>query len=197
MDRQMTPVQEWQKVIGVDPDGVFGMKTLLASMAAIGKPVQSSGQMFQGKAQYPVKEIVVHCAATRPDWMAQATFTQRFAELRRWHMQDRGWADIGYHHVIDRDGAVMAGRPETTIGAGVAGHNNGVIHVCLLGGHGSAETDQFAENFTPEQDAALRKLIEEISSRAAITRVSGHNEYAAKACPGFHVRGWLQRDKGE
>jgi peptidoglycan hydrolase-like protein with peptidoglycan-binding domain len=149
-------------------------------------------RMYQGSARYLIDEIVLHCSDTRPDWMAGATFAARFAEIRRWHMQDRGWKDIGYHWVIDRDGSLLAGRPETVIGAGVASHNNGVIHISMLGGHGSAETDRFSEHFTLAQDAAVRGLIRAITARTTITRVSGHNEWAAKACPGFYVPSWLK-----
>ena len=116
----------------------------------------------------------------------------RFRELRRWHMQDRGWSDIGYHWVIDRDGEFMPGRAETTIGAGVLGHNNGVIHICLLGGYGAAETDQFRDHFTAEQARCVLSLIGNIAGRTRITRISGHNEWAAKACPGFYVPTWLK-----
>ena len=120
----------------------------------------------------------------------------KVAEIRRWHVQDQKWRDIGYHWIIDRDGDVAPGRPETEIGAGVEGHNRRVIHVCLIGGHGSAGTDRFKTHFTSEQDRVLRELIARISARTPIRRVSGHNEWAAKACPGFNVPAWLAATKG-
>lgn len=195
----MNPVQEWQNIIGVTADGAFGPATLAASMKFAGvrtlapKPLpQPVGAVIMQGGKYPVREIVVHCTATPAAWMARNSFAERFAEIRRWHMKDRGWSDIGYHHVIDRDGAGKAGRAETTIGAGVMGHNSGVIHISLIGGADSAATDQFSDNFTPQQDAALRQLIREISGRTAIEKVTGHNEYAAKACPGFMVAAWMR-----
>lgn len=147
--------------------------------------------IYQGAARHPVREIAIHCAATRPDWMAGRSIAEKVAEVRRWHLAS-GWKDIGYHRVIDRDGKVLAGRPETVIGAGIAGHNSGLIHVCLLGGHGSAETDRFLQHYTAQHDIALRQMIQAISSRTSIQKVSGHNEYAAKACPGFNVPLWLK-----
>lgn len=169
-----------------------GMTPAPAPVVAPAAPKPSTSAMiYQGSARHPVREIVVHCAATRPDWMAGRSIAEKRAEIRLWHLAN-GWKDIGYHWIIDRPGTVLAGRPETTIGAGVAGHNSGVIHVCLIGGHGSAETDSFARNFTPQQDITLRQMIEAISSRTGITRISGHNEYAAKACPGFNVPLWLK-----
>jgi N-acetyl-anhydromuramyl-L-alanine amidase AmpD len=123
--------------------------------------------------------------------MAGSTTREKVAEVRKWHMQDRGWKDIGYHFLIDRDGTLALGRPIDQVGAHTQGHNTGTIGVSLFGGFGSAATDKFSENFTPEQDKALRSLIETLSSLYGIKKVSGHNEYAAKACPSFSVTKWL------
>lgn len=182
-------------------DGIVGPMTRAASerwLAAGGQRAQlamgtpsSSLMIYQGSARHPVTEIVVHCAATLPDWMAGRPLAEKRAEIRRWHLA-RGWRDLGYHWLIDRDGAIMAGRAETEIGAGVVGHNQGVIHICLIGGHGSAATDYFEGHFTGAQDITLRQQIAGIAARTRIQRVSGHNEWAAKACPGFFVPDWLK-----
>lgn len=117
---------------------------------------------------------------------------KKIDEVRAWHTRDRGWRDIGYHFLIDRNGKVGTGRPLEQIGAHVRGRNSGSIGIALFGGHGSAKTDKFEDNFTPEQDAALRQLLAELKNRFSISKVSGHNEYAAKACPGFKVSAWLK-----
>jgi N-acetyl-anhydromuramyl-L-alanine amidase AmpD len=106
-------------------------------------------------------------------------------------MQDRGWRTIGYHWLIDFDGQRAPGRPETDIGAHVVDHNRGTIGICLIGGHGADADDKFAEHFTSAQARTLRALIADIRSRTQITKVTGHNDYAAKACPGFRVAGWI------
>jgi len=140
----------------------------------------------------PVNEIIVHCTATRPEWMARRPTDAKVAEIRRWHTTSpRHWSDIGYHYLIDRDGTVAEGRPVEKVGAHVKGHNRGTIGVSLIGGHGSAETDDFADNYTPEQDAALRKLLASLKAAHGITKVSAHHDYAAKACPGFDLKRWL------
>lgn len=139
----------------------------------------------------PVNEIIVHCSATRPDWMAGHAMSDKVNEIRRWHVSDRKWSDIGYHYLIDRNGTVATGRPVEKIGAHVQGHNTGTIGVCLIGGHGSSETDQFSQHFTAHQDKALRHLLADLQHRYKIRKVTGHNQYAAKACPGFNVPKWL------
>lgn len=139
----------------------------------------------------PINEVIVHCTATRADWWQGKPTSAKVAEVKRWHVQDRGWSDIGYHFLIDRDGTVAKGRDIAKTGAHVQGHNTGTIGVSLFGGHGSAVSDKFADHFTPAQDTALRKLIADLRKQyPGISKVSGHNQYAAKACPGFNVAKW-------
>lgn len=141
----------------------------------------------------PIGEIIAHCSATKPEWMEGRPVNEAVNEIRRWHMAN-GWRDIGYHYVIDRQGNTGPGRPVGEVGAHVKGHNTGTIGICLLGGHGSAETDQFSGNFTPAQDKALRELIADLKRDfSTINKVTGHNQYARKSCPGFNVEKWLMQ----
>ena len=139
----------------------------------------------------PISEIICHCTATRPEWMWDKPTSEKVAEIRRWHMHDNGWKDIGYHFLIDRDGTVAKGRPIEQVGAHTMGHNTGTIGISLFGGYGSAANDKFEDSFTPKQDAALHALIMKLTAIYKIAKVSGHNQYAAKACPGFYVPGWF------
>ena len=140
----------------------------------------------------PLNEIIVHCTATQPHFMEGAKFRAKVDEVRRWHL-GRGWSDIGYHFLIDRDGSVLPGRPIERTGAHVKGHNTGTIGIALFGGHGSSENDYFEDNFTPAQDFALRQLLHKLQAEYGIKKVTGHNQYAAKACPGFNVPRWLAK----
>lgn len=142
----------------------------------------------QGARGYPVHEVVVHCSATRPGWRSEQTIEEKVAEIRRWHVEERGWRDIGYHRVIDRDGKISVGRSLWEIGAHVAGHNRGTIGICLLGGHGASANDKFRDHFTDAQRASLESYLRELAELTEIKRISGHNEYSAKGCPGFNVK---------
>ena len=42
----------------------------------------------------PLNEIIVHCTATRAEWWAGRLSSDKVAEVRKWHVQDRGWRDI-------------------------------------------------------------------------------------------------------
>ena len=140
-----------------------------------------------------LNEIIVHCTATRSDWWTGTSAQVKTNEVRNWHTS-KGWSDIGYHYLIDRDGTVVSGRPLERTGAHVKGHNTGTIGISLFGGHGGSASDMFEDNFTEEQDAALRKLIADLQKdHPSIHKISGHNEYSSKACPCFNVRNWLSK----
>lgn len=144
----------------------------------------------------PINEIVIHCTDTTPNWWSSKTAKAKVAEIRRWHVEDRGWSDIGYHFLIDRDGTVVEGRPIEKVGAHVKGHNTNTIGISLFGGHGGAATDSFLDNFTEDQEKALTSLIAELRVKYPdIFKISGHNQYAAKACPCFSVPAWIEGTK--
>lgn len=153
--------------------------------------------ILQGKAKAPVNEIVIHTTDTPHTWMKGHTLREKYAEIRRWHMVDNKWADFAYHYLMDNPtGEVLAGRLETVMGAGVMGHNSGVIHIALIGGRGSKATDSFSKHYGEAMNKSLQSLIRSIGKRTTILRVRGHNDYAAKACPGFKVEKWLADQGG-
>ena len=139
-----------------------------------------------------INEIIVHCTATPPNFMADATPAQRVDEVRRWHVEDNGWSAAGYHFLVDRGGQLLNGRPISKAGAHVKGHNSDTIGVSLFGGKGGTKDQAFEDNFTPKQGETLRKLINRLQSEyGPDLKISGHHEYANKACPCFDVRRWL------
>lgn len=140
----------------------------------------------------PLNEIIIHCTATKADWATNKTSKEKVNEVRRWH-KDKGWSDIGYHFLIDRDGTVIEGRPLDKVGAHVKGHNTGTIGISLFGGHGASADDNFYDNFTEDQERSLKKLISDLQdNHPSITKITGHNQWAPKACPGFSVPAWLE-----
>ena len=138
-----------------------------------------------------ITEIFVHCSATKPNWMAANSCKQKVEEIDRWH-KGNGWSGgIGYHFVVDRQGDVCVGRPVEKVGAHVKGHNSNSIGICLVGGHGGAATDKFEDHFTDMQRKALDKLLSDLTKEHKDAKIRGHNEVAAKACPSFTVKEYL------
>lgn len=122
--------------------------------------------------------IVLHCADT-PN--GDPGFT--VDDIRRWHVKERGWSDIGYHYVIHVDGKVASGRGEDEVGAHCKGLNIRSVGVCMVG----------RNKFTVEQWSSLEKLSRELLERYEGARIIGHNERALKECPGFSVQDWYKK----
>lgn len=135
-----------------------------------------------------INQIVVHCAATKPSMNVDAQ------TIRRWHVEENGWRDIGYHYVIKRDGTLETGRPESQQGAHAAGHNAHSIGICLAGG--LDEDNQPDSNFTRHQFTTLENLLNQLLGRYSGAVVCGHRDLAdAKACPCFDVHQWWRGGK--
>ena len=142
-----------------------------------------------------INEIFIHCSATKPNWMVGSTADQKVAEIRRWHVEERGWSDIGYHYIIDTDGDVAKGRPVERAGAHVKGHNSNSIGICLVGGYGGTATDKFEEHYTEAQRKSLLSLLKSLTANYPDAKIRGHNEVAAKACPSFNVKEFLNHEQ--
>lgn len=126
-------------------------------------------------------EIIVHCAATPEgrDYTVE--------QIRGWHKK-RGWSDIGYHYVVYRDGSVHKGRPLWKQGAHVRGHNRGTVGICYIGGVAGDGSNKAKDTRTPAQKDAIENLLLELLDKyPKIKKITGHNQYAAKACPSFHA----------
>lgn len=139
-----------------------------------------------------IDKIVIHCSATRPEWMADEGINAQLKEIDRWH-RERGFDMIGYSYVISRAGEAVVGRPLEKTPAAQKGHNKGSIAICLIGGFGSDADDLATDHYTPVQLARLHALIKELQEQYNVKNenVIGHNRVSTKACPGFRVSKWL------
>lgn len=143
-------------------------------------------------------EIIVHCSATRKQWMDSHSLEEQVFAIKRWHTQDNGWSDIGYHYIIGRDGGMAEGRPLIRAGAHTLGKNKASVGICLIGGHGASAKDNFFDHFTAAQKDTLIKVISHLQNKyPTITKVSGHNQYANKGCPGFYVPAFMAEHCGQ
>ena len=126
-----------------------------------------------------IDTIIIHCSATAEG----KSFT--VADIDRWHRQ-RGFAQIGYHYVIYLDGSIHKGRPIELVGAHCQGHNTHSIGICYIGGL-AKDNKTPKDTRTPEQKAALLKLLKELKSEFPTATIRGHRDFAAKACPSFNA----------
>ena len=99
-------------------------------------------------------------------------------DVRRWHVEDNKWSDIGYHFVIEVDGTIARGRPIVRSGAHAKGFNSRSIGICLIG----------TDVYSGEQILALKNLLIVLKNkyRVADKQVIGHYEVQpGKTCPGI------------
>lgn len=122
--------------------------------------------------------IVVHCSAT-PEGKHFSTET-----IRNWHVNERGWSDIGYHWVVELDGKVRAGRPEQRVGAHVRGYNRSSIGICYVGGM-SKDMKLPKDTRSQVQRESLECLLLELKLKYPEAIIKGHRDFSTKACPSF------------
>ena len=127
-----------------------------------------------------IKKIIVHCTAT-PEGR-----DVKIAEVKRWHVEERGWSDIGYHWLIELYGAIRKGRPEHIQGAHAKGHNRTSIGVCYVGGVDS--NMKAKDTRTDKQKTALHCLVEDLRGRYPKAEVIGHRDVSSKDCPSFDAK---------
>ena len=150
-------------------------------------------EQWSGSVNRPIDLIVIHCSATRPD----RPFS--LLDLERAHRR-RGFAGVGYHFYVRRNGRVHAARPLNLAGAHAKGYNARSIGICYEGG--LDEEGRPTDTRTPAQCRALVGLVGTLLTRFPGCRVCGHRDLSpdldgngrveprewVKACPCFDAR---------
>lgn len=113
--------------------------------------------------------IIVHHSASDPMTTPE--------QIHGWHLA-KGWSGIGYHFVIQGDGAVWTGRPIGTIGAHAYNFNTDSVGICVCGDFTTAQPSE-------AQMVSLVDLIKYIKEyyQTDLT-VQRHRDVNATACPG-------------
>jgi N-acetylmuramoyl-L-alanine amidase len=124
-----------------------------------------------------ITHISIHCSASdRPNHDNVET-------IRKWHVDERGWSDIGYHYIITKNGDIHECRPIEKTPAAVLNHNNEMAAICLTGD----------KVFSDSQFRGLRSQVQALQFDHSIPNenVKGHNEYSGhetRGCPNFDVK---------
>ncbi len=122
-------------------------------------------------------------------------------DIRKWHVDEKGWSDIGYHHIILNgrikvsgttydeflDGAIQTGRPESKYGAHVLNNNKGNLGICLI----AAKAPEGGKATDKQMATALKLVYQKCSQYGIpIDKVYGHYELDPERrqfCPCFNM----------
>lgn len=125
----------------------------------------------------PNRFTIHHTVTTNNDTNPMATVRQ----VQKFHMDSNGWSDIGYHFLVDQQGRIYAGNPENRIGAHVGNNNTGNLGISFLGNYETLQP-------TDAQLRAAGQLIRHLANKYNIplnaSKIKGHRDYNATACPG-------------
>lgn len=133
----------------------------------------------------PVKWITVHHDGMSPFAATDfASCASRIELIRNGH-RGKGWADIGYHFVVDRSGRVWEGRDMRYQGAHVQDQNEGNLGILCVGNF-DQQTPSMAQ--LAALDRHLRTCM--VKYKVKSTRVLSHQEWASArtACPGRNLQ---------
>lgn len=138
--------------------------------------------VYENPLHEAYQTVVVHHSALYEDDDLSTVWA-----VQNLHIDDRGWADIGYHFLVGREGTLFAGRDLTVRGTHTAQHNTGSVGVCLLGNLELNEP-------TAPQLAAAQAIINWLALRLQLTHLAGHTDFNAETvCPGARLRPLLQQ----
>ncbi len=95
---------------------------------------------------------------------------------------NKGWAGIGYHYYIRKDGTIYQGRPIEYVGAHCPNNNSKSIGICLEGDFRKVQP-------TKEQLQSCKELVQTLRLNIpSIKRVLNHSDLYATACPVVNLK---------
>lgn len=122
-------------------------------------------------------EFVVH--------HSEGPTNQTVRSIQAFHMDVRGWPDVGYNFLVRDDGTIYEGRGWLTIGAHAKGHNTAGIGVCYIGQN--APTEAAKKSIRGLYDYACAKTGHQLLAK-------GHGQLSQNNtdCPGSALLAWVK-----
>jgi hypothetical protein len=147
----------------------------------VGRAAWGAAASAGGYRDHEPTRVTVHHTAVR--WSGGDT-SAHIRQIQAFHQgRERGWVDIAYHYLLDRDGTVYEGRPVTAVPDTATSYDpTGHLTICLLG---DFELQQPAD----AQLDALVDLSAWLLRRYGLAPsvLGSHQDYAATLCPGRPV----------
>ena len=97
-------------------------------------------------------------------------------DVHSWH-RNQGWAGIGYHYFVRKNGEIFKGREDNWIGSHCLGHNQNTLGICFEGAFNKETMGQTQIN-------AGKELVSYLKSKYGISKVYRHKDLNSTDCPG-------------
>ena len=152
---------------------------------------RESPRVYLADPMVGISRITVHHDGMDPfTSSSRADAVDRLELIRRSHV-NKGWADIGYHFVIDPAGRIYEARPLALQGAHVKDNNEHNLGVMMLGNFDR-------QSPTPAAAAALAAFVRGQMARYSVDhrRVYTHQELRPTACPGTSLQSYMIAQRG-
>jgi hypothetical protein len=153
--------------------------------------ILTTDQLIKELAKFSFKQLHIHHTwkPTHRDFNGK-NHLQLQQSMRNYHVNTRGWKDIGHHLALMPDGKWVTGRPFNLTPASISGWNTGALAVEMVGnfdkpGTGSYNSSGYDKLVGAQLDSVLA-LIKYYGDRFGYGGVKFHREGpgVTKTCPG-------------
>ena len=97
-------------------------------------------------------------------------------DIHSWH-KNQGWAGIGYHYFIRKNGEIFKGREDNWVGSHCLNHNQNSLGICFEGAYNKEKMGQ-------AQIKAGKELVAYLKAKYKISKVYKHKDLNSTDCPG-------------
>ena len=144
-------------------------------------PIRKLFLSFTEYEERPSTEVIVIHHAGFPDGDKDSSAE----EIHKFHQEVNGWAGIGYHYVIRKDGTIEQGRKPLAVGAHAYQHNKNSVGICVAGNFDLVKVPSV-------QMDSLKLLTAWLCQRYHLNPMQkgvivGHRDLNDTACPGNNL----------
>ncbi|XP_038213968.1 peptidoglycan-recognition protein LB-like [Zerene cesonia] len=130
--------------------------------------------------EVPVPYVVIHHSYSPPACSDATQCAEAMRSMQDFHMNTRGWWDIGYSFAVGGDGSAYEGRGWTVLGAHSLRFNNVSLGICLIG--------DWTYDLPPQNQLKTAKALiaagVELGFIKPDYKLIGHRQVRETECPG-------------
>ena len=171
-EKILSPAQTFKDVLPFDMPEITKFKTL--SELRIATPHLRFVQNMDLR-KFTSTIVIHHAGMSRNEDMS-------LKSIHQLHL-DNGWAGVGYHFIVHKNGVIEHARPIERVGAHAYKHNRYTVGICMTGNLDIGVP-------TLEQTLATEKLVAALCFQYDIApsrkTIVGHRDLCDTACPGYN-----------